>query len=51
MIIQTFPVRVFGTSAEVERGPFVNTPRARHTYAILLSAFGSIRFFVFLTIF
>ena len=34
MIIE---VRLFGMSAEVERCPFVNTFRARHIDAILLS--------------
>ena len=35
--MEIFAVRCFGTSAEVERCPFVNTFRARHTDAILLS--------------
>ena len=30
-LLKTFAVRFFGTSAEVERCPFVNTYRARHT--------------------
>ena len=36
-LLKTFAVRFFGMSAEVERCPFVNTFRARHTNAILLS--------------
>ena len=37
-LLKTFAVRFFGMSAEVERCPFVNTFRARHTDAILLSS-------------
>ena len=40
-LLEIFAVRCFGTSAEVERCPFVNTSRARHTDAILLSRFMS----------
>ena len=36
-LLKTFAVWFFGMSAEVERCPFVNTFRARHTDAILLS--------------
>ena len=36
-LLKTFAVRFCGMSAEVERCPFVNTFRARHTDAILLS--------------
>ena len=36
-LLKTFAVRFFGMSAEVERCPFVNTSRARHTAAILWS--------------
>ena len=36
-LLKTFAVRFFGTPAGVERCPFVNTSRARHTDAILLS--------------
>ena len=35
-LLKTFAVWFFGMSAEVERCPFVNTFRARHTDAILL---------------
>ena len=37
LLLKTFAVRYLGMSAEVERCPFVNTFRARHTDAILLS--------------
>ena len=36
-LLTTSAVTFFGRSAEVERCPFVNTSRARHTDAILLS--------------
>ena len=36
-LLKTFAVRFFRMSPEVERCPFVNTFRARHTDAILLS--------------
>ena len=36
-LLKTFAVRFFRTSADVERCPFVNTSKARHTDAILLS--------------
>ena len=45
-LLKTFAVRFFGMSAEVERCPFVNTFRARHTDAILLSR--SMNFWKFL---
>ena len=48
-LLKTFAVRFFGMSAEVERCPFVNTFRARHTDAILLSrsmSFWKYSFFV-----
>ena len=51
--LKTFAVRFFGMSAEVERCPFVNTFRARHTDAILLSrsmSFWKYSFLDFLTI-
>ena len=51
-LLKTFAVRFFGMSAEVERCPFVNTFRARHTDAILLSrsmSFWKYSFFAFLT--
>jgi len=51
-LLKTFAVRFFGTSAEVERCPFVNTSRARHTDAILLSrsmSFWKYYFLAFLT--
>ena len=34
--MKTFAVKFFGTSAEVERFPFVSTSRARHTDAIII---------------
>ena len=37
LLLKIFAVRFFGTSAEVERCPVVNTSKARHTDAILLS--------------
>ena len=49
--LKTFAVRFFGTSAEAERCPFVNTSRAHHTDAILLSrsvSFWKYSFFTFL---
>ena len=51
-LLKTFAVRLFGMSAEVERCHFVNTFRARHTYAILLSRsmpFWNYSFLAFLT--
>ena len=36
-LLKTFALRFFGMSAEVELCPFVNTFRARHTDAMLLS--------------
>ena len=36
-LLKTFAVRFFRMSPEVERCPFVNTFRARHTDAVLLS--------------
>ena len=53
-LFKIFAVRFFGTSAEVERCPFVNTSRGRHTDAILLSrsmSFWKYSFLAFLTIF
>ena len=50
--MKTFAVRFFGMSAEVERCIFVDTLRARHTDAILLSrsiSFWKYSFFAFLT--
>ena len=51
-LLKTFAVRFFGTSAGVERCPFVNTSRARHTDAILLPrsmSFWKYSFAAFLT--
>ena len=50
-LLKTFAVRFLITSADVERCSFVNTSKARHTDAILLSrsisSFGSILFWYF----
>ena len=46
-LLKTFAVRFCGMSAEVERCPFVNTFRARHTDAILLSRSMSLEVFFF----
>ena len=46
-LMKTFAVRFFGMSAEVERCPFINTFRARHTDAILLSRSMSLEVFLF----
>ena len=51
-LLKTFAVRFFRMSAEVERWPFVNTFRARHTDPILLSrsmSFWKYSFFALLT--
>ena len=51
-LLKIFAVRYFGISAEVERCPFVNTFRARHTDAVLLSrsmSFWKYSFLAFLT--
>ena len=51
-LLKTFAFRFFGTSTEVERCPFVDTSRARHTDAILLSllmSFWKYSFLAFLT--
>ena len=50
--LKTFAVRFFRISSEIERCPFVNTFRARHTDAILLSrsmSFWKYSFLAFLT--
>ena len=47
-LLKTFAVRFFGMSAEIERCPFVNTFRTRHTDAILLSRCMSFRKYYFL---
>ena len=46
-LLKTFAVRFFGMSAKVERCPFVNTFRARHTDAITLYELLEVFFFGF----
>ena len=51
LLLKTFAVRFFGTSAEEERCPFVNTSKARHIDVMLLSRSMSFWVYSFLAFF